>query len=138
MARRFRSPVWLALGIAALASAQGFREQVRVGLITVRLEVRGTDGRPLQDLKASEVKLKVDGKDVPVEGLDRVEAAAPAAAPKPAASAPRPDTGVPRNCRSFDGRSASKPRSLPGDPRGRNVERHLRPARRSPADRKLL
>ena len=51
-------------GIAALASAQGFREHVRVGLVTVRLEVRGSDGRPLQDLKASEVKLKVDGKDV--------------------------------------------------------------------------
>jgi hypothetical protein len=32
----------------------------------------GADGRPLQNLKASVVKLKVDGKDVAVEGLDRV------------------------------------------------------------------
>ena len=90
MSRRHYSPVWLVLGIAALASAQGFRESVRVGLVTVRLEVRGQDGRLLQDLKASEVKLKVDGKDVPVEGLDRVEAAAHSAVPKPAESADGP------------------------------------------------
>jgi VWFA-related protein len=90
MSRRRNSPFWLALGIAALASAQGFRESVRVGLVTVRLDVRGGDGRPLQDLKASEVKLKVDGKEVPVEGLDRVESAAPPAVPKPAESAPAP------------------------------------------------
>ncbi len=90
MDRRHPVLVSVTIGIAALASAQGFRESVRVGLITVRLEARGSDGRPLPDLKASEVKLKVDGKDVPVEGLDRVEAAAPAAAPKPAESAPAP------------------------------------------------
>jgi hypothetical protein len=90
MSRRRNPPFWIALGIAALASAQGFRESVRVGLVTVRLDVRGDDGRPLQDLKASEVKLKVDGKEVSIEGLDRVESAAPPAVPKPAESAPAP------------------------------------------------
>jgi len=90
MSRRHYSLVWLALGIAVLASAQGFRESVRVGLVTVRLDVRGHDGRPLQDLKASEVKLRVDGREVPVEGLDLVGAAASAAEPKPAKSASAP------------------------------------------------
>jgi 2-iminobutanoate/2-iminopropanoate deaminase len=42
----------------------------------VRLNVRGSDGHPLQDLKASEVKLRVDGKEVAIEGLDRAGAAA--------------------------------------------------------------
>ena len=98
MDRRHSVLVSVTIGIAALASAQGFRESVRVGLITVRLEARGSDGRPLQDLKASEVKLKVDGKDVPVEGLDRVESAAPAPAQKPSqnASAPAPTPAPPR------------------------------------------
>jgi VWFA-related protein len=90
MSRRHYSPVWLVLGIGALASAQGFRERVRVGLVTVRLDVRGHDGRPLQDLKASELKLRVDGKEIPIEGLDRVDAAASAAAPKSAQSASAP------------------------------------------------
>lgn len=87
MDRRHPVLVSLTLGIAALASAQAFRESVRVGLVTVRLDVRGHDGRPLQDLKASEVKLRVDGKDVPIEGLDRVEAVTSSAGPKPAESA---------------------------------------------------
>ncbi len=95
MSRRRDSLVWLALGIAALASAQGFRESVRVGLVTVRLDVRGHDGRPLQDLKAFEVKLRVDGKEVPIEGLDRVEAAASATATKPAENAPAPASASP-------------------------------------------
>lgn len=86
MDRRHHSLAWLALGVAALASAQGFRESVRVGLVTVRLDVRGRDGRPLQDLKASEVKLRVDGKDVAIEGLDRAGAGA-AAGPKTAENA---------------------------------------------------
>ncbi len=90
MDRRHASLAWLVLGVAALGSAQGFRESVRVGLVTVRLDVRGHDGRPLQDLKASEVRLRVDGKDVPVEGLDRVEAVASSAGPKPAESATAP------------------------------------------------
>ncbi len=95
MNRRHPLLVSLALGAAALVAAQAFRENVRVGLVTVRLEVRGQDGKPLQDLKASEVKLKVDGKDVPIEGLDSVEAATPASAPKPAGNAPAPAAAPP-------------------------------------------
>src|SRR5690242_8946877 len=77
MDRRPPSLVWLVLGVAALTSAQGIRENVRVGLVTVRLDVRGGDGRPLQDLKASEVRLRVDGREVAIEGLDRIGAAGP-------------------------------------------------------------
>jgi VWFA-related protein len=90
MDRRHPSLVWLVLGVAALASAQGFRESVRIGLISVRLDVRGRDGRSLQDLKASEVKLRVDGKDVAIEGLDRVDAASPARPVPQAAQPPAP------------------------------------------------
>ena len=86
MDRRPPYLAWLVLGVAALASAQGLRESVRVGLVTVRLDVRGDDGRPLQDLKASEVRLRVDGKDMSIEGLDRV-GAAPSAGASPGAPA---------------------------------------------------
>jgi VWFA-related protein len=82
MHRRHPALAWLVLGVAALASAQGVRENVRVGLITVRLEVRGPDGRPLQDLVTSELKLRVDGKERAIEGLDRIGAAS-AAGPAP-------------------------------------------------------
>jgi VWFA-related protein len=91
MDRRPPSLAWLVLGVAALASAQGVRESVRVGLVTLRLDVRGRDGRPLQELKASEVKLRVDGKEVAIEGLDPVGAAASPAGPFPqAAPSPAP------------------------------------------------
>lgn len=68
----------------SLVLAQGVRETVQVGLVSIRLDVRGKDGRPVSDLKRSEVKVRVDGREVPIEGLDRTEAA-PAAAPPPAA-----------------------------------------------------
>lgn len=90
MDRRHPVLVSLTLAIAALASAQAFRESVQVGLVTVRVEVRGSDGRPLQDVKASEIKLRVDGKEVPIEGLDRVGTAAAPAGPKPAETAAAP------------------------------------------------
>lgn len=82
---RFRLFVALALGIATLAGGQAFRENVRVGLLSVRLEVRGSDGRPVRDLKASEVKLRVDGKEVSVEGVD------PTGGPTPERGSPSPD-----------------------------------------------
>jgi VWFA-related protein len=95
MDRRHAALAWLVLGVAALASGQGFRESIRIGLVTVRLDVRGRDGRPLQDLKTSEVKLRVDGKEVAIEGLDRIGAAASPAGPAPqAAPSPAPpETG---------------------------------------------
>lgn len=78
----------LALAAAAVAGAQAFRESVRVGLVWVRLDVRGHDGKPLPDLKASEVRLRVDGKEVPIEALDRIEAAPPAPAAEKTSAAP--------------------------------------------------
>ncbi len=78
----------LALAAAAFASAQAFRENVKVGLVAVRLDVRGADGKPLRDLKPSEVHLSVDGKSCKVEGLDLVSSAPAAASAAPATSAP--------------------------------------------------
>ena len=93
--RQSRRLTFLAVLLAAsFAAAQGVRERVRVGLVTVRLEAL-SDGKPIADLKASDLKLRVDGRDVPIEGLDAVTesvAASPAApAPvsvPPAAAAP--------------------------------------------------
>lgn len=81
MARLVRALAASALAVTAFAAAQSFRENVRIGLVSIRLDVKGRDGHPVADLQASDVKLKVDGKEVAVEGLDRVSAAAsPAAA----------------------------------------------------------
>ena len=94
MSQSSRLLTGLALGLAALASGQAFREKVRVGLVTVRLDVRGRDGRSVQDLKQAEVKLLVDGKPVPIDGLDPIALGAAARqgiAPAPA-SAPAPQT----------------------------------------------
>src|SRR5215471_4264524 len=88
MTRRFSIIVSLALGLAALSAAQAFREKVRVGLVSVRLDVRGNDGAPVDDLKPSEVHLRVDGKDVPIEGLDRLAGAVAAPAASPASAEP--------------------------------------------------
>ena len=78
------------LAAAAFALAQGVRENVRVGLVSVRLDARGADAKALGDLKMSEVHLSVDGKTVSIEGLDLAKAAGPAApfAPLQAAAAP--------------------------------------------------
>lgn len=69
---------------AALLFAQGVRENVQVGLVSIRVDVRDKDGKAIPDLAASELKLRVDGKDVPIEGLDRIAGPAPSAAPAPA------------------------------------------------------
>jgi VWFA-related protein len=101
MASRLRLLAAVAFVVAALASAQGFRENVRVGLIAIRLDVLDRDGRPLPELKASEIRLRVDGKDVPIEGLDRVGGSSAAkdagslpAEPPVSAAAPSPQGGA--------------------------------------------
>lgn len=59
---------------AALVLAQGVRENVQVGLVSIRVDVRDKDGKAIPDLAPTDVRLRVDGKDVPIEGLDRVTA----------------------------------------------------------------
>jgi VWFA-related protein len=62
----------LSLAAAAALLAQGVRESVQVGLVSVRVDVRDKDGKAIPDLTAADVKLKVDGKEVAIEGLDRI------------------------------------------------------------------
>ncbi|HKF45319.1 MAG TPA: VWA domain-containing protein [Thermoanaerobaculia bacterium] len=92
----------LVLALAGLVSAQAFREKVRVGLIAVRLDARGRDGRTIQDLKAGEVKLLVDGNEIAIDGLEPIsrgplptpkpaEAAVPSAETLPAPGVPTPE-----------------------------------------------
>jgi hypothetical protein len=84
----------LALAGADLARAQTVREQVAVEVITVRLTARDFFGRRLEDLKASDLALTVDGKAVAIETFSgpepppatRATAAAPGAAGRDAAT----------------------------------------------------
>jgi len=90
---RLRRFVALPLLAAAVVLAQGVRETVQVGLVTIRIDARDSKGEPIPDLTASDVKLRVDGKDVVIEGLDRI-AVSPAAAPPRSAPAPAATTGA--------------------------------------------
>jgi VWFA-related protein len=97
MAHRKRTVAVAALTAAAFVSAQAVRENVRVGLVSVRIDVRGSDGKMLLDVKPSDLHLSVDGKSVTIEGLDLASAANRTASPAPvpasaaiAASAPSP------------------------------------------------
>jgi hypothetical protein len=58
--------------------------------VSIRLEVSDRSGKPISDLTASDVRLKVDGRDVSIEALDRIAAAAPA---KPSASPSTSESG---------------------------------------------
>jgi VWFA-related protein len=82
------------LSLAAAFALAQVRERVEVALVSIRVEARDKDGKPLPDLKASEIRLKVDGHDVPVEGLDRVGPTAAVAATVAAVPAGR-DSGTP-------------------------------------------
>jgi VWFA-related protein len=64
----------LALPLAALlappgAAAQIVRERVSVDVVTVTLTARDGTGRPIRDLRASDLTLLVDGKPVAVDTL---------------------------------------------------------------------
>lgn len=111
MPRSLRAPrvailsMLLASVLLSLVLAQGVRETVQVGLVSIRLDVRGKDGRPVSDLKRSEVKVRVDGREVPIEGLDRTEA--PAAAPPPAVPPPAAPPAAPSASAASPAASAS-------------------------------
>ena len=74
-----RSVGCLALALAAVsggtASAQTVREKVSVEVITVRLTARDLQGKRVEDLKASDLVLTVDGKPVSIETFSGPERA---------------------------------------------------------------
>ena len=84
MRHSLRPLVLAAILSNALASAQSYREQVRVGLVSVRVEAL-QDGRPVPDLRASDLRLRVDGREIAIEGLDPVVGPAHADSAPPAA-----------------------------------------------------
>ncbi len=77
MRRRFLFAAGATLAFASLLFAQTFREKVRVGLVTIRLDVRDSSGREVTELNGSDLTLRVDGQEVAIEGLDAI-AASPA------------------------------------------------------------
>ncbi|HKF45510.1 MAG TPA: VWA domain-containing protein [Thermoanaerobaculia bacterium] len=93
--RRVLLSALLAAAVANVA-AQGFRERVDVEI--VRLEVLATDsqGHPVRDLKAGDLRATVDGKPVSIDGFETPPSPdAPAAlpslpGPRPANLAPDP------------------------------------------------
>jgi VWFA-related protein len=59
--------------VAVSVEAQSYHETARVSLIRIDLTVTDSDGRPVPGLRRSEIRLKVDGKPVPVEALDAID-----------------------------------------------------------------
>lgn len=91
MRSRFLSAAGVSLAMAGALLAQTFRERVRVGLVTIRLDVRDSSGREVTELNLSDFTLRVDGRDVAIEGLDAI-AASPA---PPEKVAPQTDASPP-------------------------------------------
>jgi hypothetical protein len=71
------------LSLVAVPAAQQFvlSSQDRARLIAVDFAVIGADGRPVSDLRADEVTLKIDGKARPIRSLEYVSLASPAHTP---------------------------------------------------------
>jgi VWFA-related protein len=93
---RFLAPL-LALSMAALVAAQQpqtpARSQFRAGtdLVTVDFVAIDATGRPVNDLKPSEMALKVDGKSRPIRALEFLKVASTSVeAPVPVPSLPVP------------------------------------------------
>lgn len=91
----------LTLGtLASLLLGQGFRERVSVEL--VRVEVLATDakGHPISGLGASDFRVAVDGRTIPIDGFEPPAGGAPAAATPlpagPAAAAATPSADRPQ------------------------------------------
>jgi VWFA-related protein len=70
--------------VAAVLAAQGFRERVDVELVRVELLARDGRGRFLPDLRASEIRITVDGRPVAIESFE-----APALLPQIPSAPPR-------------------------------------------------
>jgi len=88
------SLLWIAFPLAGLlapydAIAQTVRERVSVEVITVTVAARDAAGRPVQDLRAADLALSVDGKPVAIDTF-LVESRAPTA-PAGVATPPTPD-----------------------------------------------
>jgi hypothetical protein len=91
--------------IAPIASpetvAQTMRERVSVGAVTVTLTARDGSGRPVRDLRASDLAVFVDGKPVAVDTFVLEPRAATASASGAAVPpAPPPPAGAAATCRA--------------------------------------
>src|SRR5215471_873044 len=73
---------------------QPFRERVRVGAIRISVTAQTSAGKPIRDLAAADLTLKVDGRTVPIDSLSgiatEVSSRAPAPAPVQGRPAPEP------------------------------------------------
>jgi VWFA-related protein len=106
---RSKTPALPVIGILLAVSlpAQTVREKVSVDLVSVRVTARDTLGHPVDNLKASDFQLTVDGKIVPIDSLsgplnlvvDEPNGGKTAEAPPPsqaaAPAAPRRSSGEP-------------------------------------------
>ncbi|HKD19668.1 MAG TPA: hypothetical protein VKG23_17575 [Thermoanaerobaculia bacterium] len=74
---RFLGSALLALAGSTLLgpsplTAQNVRESVRVDVVTVRLSVRDSSGKPILDLKPSDLELAIDGRAQAIDALTLV------------------------------------------------------------------
>ncbi len=96
--RLVRGPLPGALALVALlapfaAGAQVVRERVSVDVVTVTVTARDGAGRPIRDLRASDLRLLLDGKPAAIDTLSPETRAPLASAPGTAAPAPTPAAG---------------------------------------------
>jgi VWFA-related protein len=85
------------LSAAASAAQQAVQEQVHVTVVEVTLHATSRTGEPVQGLGPRDLRLFVDGHDVPIESLEWVSNEAPAPPTKTSTGpepAPRPTPGV--------------------------------------------
>ena len=87
--RRLISLLPLLAAISPVA-AQSFREKVSVELVRVELLATDSGGKPLANLRESEIRILVDGRVVPVEGFE-----APSVLPDLPVAIPRPEPAEP-------------------------------------------
>jgi VWFA-related protein len=86
-----RTRVWIgaaAGATAVLLNAQTFREQVNVELVRVEILATDANGRPVRGLRASQLRVKVDGRTVSIDSFESPPLPdLPTAQPLPAAPA---------------------------------------------------
>src|SRR5262245_31024071 len=91
---RFRACLLVA-GVIVTLSGFGDRSAPRAqsaggDAVSVSFLAVGRDGKPVLDLKADEVQLRVDGKQRTLKSLDRIDAPAAAAGDRGKAAGPAP------------------------------------------------
>lgn len=95
---RLRTPALVGSALLAVSfvDAQTVREKVSVDLISVRVTARDALGHRVDNLKASDFQLTVDGKLVPIDGLSGpISLAEEPETSHPTESAPSPQAAAP-------------------------------------------